>query len=98
MLFRWRDKVFCTPAESTAFKYPLIDAPVTTSAQGTPVIEVPLDGTKYDLLTGAVIEWCPKTNPVRAVLGAIKGAVDPVPLRVYNTQVTDSGEVYVSLV
>ena len=40
-----------------------------------PAIRVPLDGTEYDLTTGAVITWCPGGgNPVKAVLGALKKA------------------------
>ena len=98
MLFLWQGRVFCTPAQSTAFKYPLLDAPVTTAAGGGPVIEVPFDGTKYDLTTGAVLEWCPKNNPLRAVLGAIKSAATPEALPVYTTQVTDDGDIFVKLV
>ena len=47
-----------------------------------PAIRVPLDCTEYDLTTGAVITWCPGGgNPVKAVLGALKKAADPIPLK-----------------
>lgn len=60
-------------------------------------MQVPLDGTRYSLKTGAVIEWCPKNNPLRAVLGAIKSVSTPKPLPVYDCVVTDTDEVYVKL-
>ena len=34
-----------------------------------------LGGTEYDLTTGEVIQWCPKNNPVRQLLGALKAGV-----------------------
>jgi len=35
-------------------------------------VEVPLDGTVYDLDTGRVLDWCPRNNPVRMLLGSLK--------------------------
>lgn len=60
-------------------------------------VQVPLDGTRYSLKTGEVIEWCPKNNPLRAVLGAIKSVTTPKALPVYDCVVTDTDEVYVKL-
>lgn len=40
---------------STAYKFPLVDANIMDQPEtGFPMIEVPLDGTQYDLLTGKV--------------------------------------------
>ena len=50
------------------------------SGNGEPAVEVPLDGTVYDLDTGRVLEWCPKNNPIRMLLGSLKVssfAMDP---------------------
>ena len=59
-----------------------------------PAIRVPLDGTEYDLTTGAVITWCPGGgNPVKAVLGALKKAADPIPLKSYPVRVEADGTV-----
>lgn len=53
----------------------------------------------YDLATGKVLEWVPKNgNPLRAVLGAIKGSVKPEKLSVYPTQLEeDTGRIFVKL-
>ena len=59
-----------------------------------PAIRVPLDDTEYDLTTGAVITWCPGGgNPVKAVLGALKKAADPIPLKSYPVRVEADGTV-----
>ena len=45
-------------------------------------MEVPLDGTVYDLDSGRVLEWCPRNNPVRVLLGSLKvrcGAASGLP-------------------
>lgn len=39
-------------------------------------MEVPLDGTIYDLSTGKVLAWCPGNNPIRSVLGGLKVMVE----------------------
>lgn len=59
---------------------------------------MPLDGTEYDLTTGEVIQWCPKNNLVRSMLGALKGAVDPIPLPVYPVKVEADGTILTSFV
>jgi hypothetical protein len=44
-----------------------------------------------------VLEWCPKNNPLRAVLGVLKAAQNPVPLGVYDCVLTEADEIYVKL-
>ncbi len=81
-------------ANSTAFKYPLIDAKVFDGENGQPVVEVPLDGTQYDLTTGKVLVWCPNSGPgLRSVLSALKKEAPREDLKVYPVQVL-SGKVY----
>lgn len=58
---------------------------------------MPLDGTRYCLKTGDVVDWCPKNNPLRAFLGAVKSVTTPKPLPVYDCVVTDADEIYVKL-
>lgn len=90
ILYKWEDRVYCTPAASA---FPLINASLSEDSDGSPLLEVPLDGTKYALTTGAVIEWCPRNNPLRAVLGVLKAKTAPVPLPVYSTLLTDFRDV-----
>jgi nitrite reductase/ring-hydroxylating ferredoxin subunit len=59
--------------------------------------EVPLDGSVYDLATGAVLKWCPKDNPVRSLLGTLKSKVDPSPLKVYPVYVNKDGGIWTTL-
>lgn len=53
IVFRYKGRFYCTDCNSTAYKFPLVDAPITDGPSG-PQIEVPLDGTIYDLATGKV--------------------------------------------
>jgi len=92
MLFKFEEKVYCTEANSTAFKYPLVDAEIFAGEDG-PVIKVPLDGTSYNLSTGEVIEWCPTDNFVRGFLGKLKQKTAPIPLKVFETKVSTDGTV-----
>ncbi len=62
-----------------------------------PAVEVPLDGTVYDLATGEVLEWVPKNNPIRAVLNTLKSSAKPEPLKVYPVEKDDSGRVYANI-
>ena len=97
-LVKWEDQIFCVDCNSTAYQYPLIDAELFYGPAG-PAIRSPLDGTEYDLTTGDVLVWCPKNNPVRAALGTLKAAAEPVPLPVYAVEVDDaSGDVFVNFV
>ena len=93
MLFLHGGKVYCTDASSTAFQYPLADAKVLETPEG-PVIEVPLDGTRYFLESGEVALWCPRDSAVRKLLGTLKQVVDPVPLRTYPVVAAQDGRIY----
>jgi len=44
-----------------------------------------------------VLKWCPKDNPMRSLLGALKSRVDPVPLTVFPVHVTQDGGVWTTL-
>ncbi len=92
VLAKWDDQVFCCDCNSTAYQFPLVDGELFYGPSG-PAIRVPLDGTEYDLTTGDVITWCPRNNPVRQALGALKSAAEPVPLPVYKTRVDEQGDV-----
>lgn len=97
-LVKWEDQIFCVDCNSTAYQYPLVDAELFFGPAG-PAIRSPLDGTEYDLTTGDVLVWCPKNNPVRAALGTLKAAADPVPLPTYAVKVdAASGDVFVNFV
>lgn len=54
-------------------KCPPINQPLSFGSVGTGVISDPILGTKFDLKTGAVKEWCP--SGIGKILG---GAFDPV--------------------
>ena len=97
ILVKWEDLVFCADCNSTAYQYPLIDGELFFGAGG-PAIRSPLDGTEYDLTTGAVITWCPKNNPIRKALGTLKAAAEPVPLPVYPTRMEADGSVLTNFV
>ncbi|KAK9843710.1 hypothetical protein WJX81_003262 [Elliptochloris bilobata] len=93
VLYRVDDDVYCSDANSTAFKFPLVDAKLL-ERNGGPAVEVPLDGTVYDLDTGRVLEWCPKNNPIRLLLGSLKSKSEPEPLKVYPTRISEDGTIY----
>ena len=97
ILVKWEDLVFCADCNSTAYQYPLIDGELFFGAGG-PAIRSPLDGTEYDLTTGAVITWCPKNNPIRKALGTLKASAEPVPLPVYPTRMEADGSVLTNFV
>eukprot|EP00877_Chromochloris_zofingiensis_P012016 jgi/Chrzof1/7068/Cz02g09170.t1 len=96
MLYKFQGRVYCSDANSTAYKYPLTDAKVFNDGS-TVVVEVPLDGSMYDLQTGAVLKWCPKDSLVRNVLGTLKSNQEPTPLKAYPTYVTSKGDIWVKL-
>ena len=53
-------ELHCIEANSTAWGYPTIDVKVLRDRGSAGLaVEVPLDGTVYDLVTGEVLEWCP---------------------------------------
>ena len=62
------------------------------------MIETPLDGTTYNLETGEVIEWCPKNNFLRNILGAMKEKEKPIPLKVYPVVLASDGSIHISKV
>lgn len=57
-------------------------------------MQVPFDGTIYNLETGEVISWCPQDTPLRFVLGKLKENVSPEPLGVYPVRVVQGGEIF----
>ena len=91
---------FCSDANSTAFKYPMIDAKVEFDKEsGDVTAEVPFDGTVYVLNSkpkpGAVKVWCPQDTVGRRVLGAMKSKEDPIPLKMYPVRVVEGGRIEV---
>jgi hypothetical protein len=60
------------PAAATGIRFILSLTRAARTGEGGPAVEVPLDGTVYDLDTGRVLEWCPRNNPVRVLLGSLK--------------------------
>jgi len=92
-----KTEVFCVEAYSTAFKYPLSDA-IVDNAKKT--ITSPLDGTIYSLETGAVLEWCPKDNPLRWVLGSLKERekinLEANKLKTYPCVLKEDGNIYMT--
>jgi nitrite reductase/ring-hydroxylating ferredoxin subunit len=96
LLYIHKGQAFCSDVNSTAYQFPLVDAKLSDGPNG-PQAECPFDGTLYDLTTGKVLEWCPKNNPLRAVLGWLKSSETPKPLPVFDAQLTDDGEVYIKL-
>ncbi|KAJ9525894.1 hypothetical protein QJQ45_009232 [Haematococcus lacustris] len=58
VLYRYKGGVYCSDVNSTAYKFPMIDAKLLDK-DGQPAVEVPLDGTIYCLRTGKVtpIPW-----------------------------------------
>ncbi|QDZ23357.1 Rieske-like [2Fe-2S] domain-containing protein [Chloropicon primus] len=94
ILYQVEDEIYCSEANSTAYKYPLIDAAITRTSTGEISIETPLDGTRYDLRTGEVLEWCPKNNLLRNFLGGLKEKEKPIPLKVYPVVVGPDDGIY----
>ena len=99
-VYKLGGRVYASDLESTAYKFPLFDGRLSLDAKGRPVVEVPLDGTKYDLSSGQVLEWCPTEGqgPVRAVLGALKSKQPPINLKVYPTRIEADGSLLVKLI
>ncbi|KAL4429030.1 hypothetical protein ABPG77_006069 [Micractinium sp. CCAP 211/92] len=95
-LFKVNDRIYASDANSTAYKYPLADASIL-SVKGAPAVEVPLDGTVYDLATGKVLSWCPKNNLTRKILGGLKDKTEPIDLPVYPVEVR-GGKVFVKFI
>lgn len=97
VLYKHQGIVYCSDVNSTAYQFPMADAKILARERG-PAVEVPLEGTIYDLKTGKVLEWCPKTdNAVRNFFATLKRTQTPTPLPVFPTQVTPSGKLRVRL-
>ncbi|GMH36917.1 hypothetical protein BSKO_04790 [Bryopsis sp. KO-2023] len=96
VVYKAGDEVFCSDVNGTAYEFPLVDANVIEGPSG-PAIECPFDGTTYDLATGAVIEWCPRNNPLRSFLGMVKSKVEPQDLGVHEAIASADGGVYIRL-
>jgi nitrite reductase/ring-hydroxylating ferredoxin subunit len=73
-----------------------VDANIIKLKSGAPALETKLDGTVYELPSGAVRSWCPKNTAVRRVLGALKDKSEPVDLKTYPVRVEGSA-VFVKL-
>lgn len=57
MLYSFEGNIYVSDAASTAYQYPLVDAKLAREPDsGRVTVEVPLDGTVYELSTGAVIK------------------------------------------
>mmetsp|Transcript_12987 Transcript_12987/g.35378 ORF Transcript_12987/g.35378 Transcript_12987/m.35378 type:complete len:232 (+) Transcript_12987:153-848(+) len=88
MLYRHKGTVYCSDVESSTYKYPMVDAKLMDGPDGAPIVEVPLDGTKYLLRNGEVLEWTPEgKNPAQKFLNNLKKATPAQPLAVYPTEV-----------
>ncbi|KAF5835966.1 hypothetical protein DUNSADRAFT_6631 [Dunaliella salina] len=88
MLYRHKGTIYCSDVESSTYKYPMVDAKLMDGPDGAPIVEVPLDGTKYQLRNGEVLEWTPEgKNPVQKFLNNLKKAAPAQPLAVYPTEV-----------
>ena len=96
MLWRVGGSVFCTSATGTALAFPLVDAVLFLTPEGRHGVRSPLDGTEYDLETGAVLTWCPPEDTVLSIrnfLTRAKRAETPVPLPVYRTRTGADGTI-----
>ncbi|KAL6757359.1 hypothetical protein V8C86DRAFT_2624642 [Haematococcus lacustris] len=91
VLYRYKGGVYCSDVNSTAYKFPMIDAKLLDK-DGQPAVEVPLDGTIYCLRTGKVLSWCPgNTNPLFNILAGLKRSSNPEDLLVFPTHITPTG-------
>ena len=96
MLYKFENMVFISDANSTAYQFPMTDARVYREGSSI-AAEVPLDGTVYDLATGAVLKWCPKDNAMRSLLGTLKSREKSMPLKVYPVHITKDGNIWTKL-
>jgi len=106
VLYRLGDTVFCSDVESPAYKYPMHEARVFSSdAAGleggdVPAAECPLDGSVFDLRTGAPLVYCPNDRGgglVRGMLSALKQKSEPSPMQVHPVFVDGAKRVYVKV-
>ena len=96
MLYRetGTQRVFCSEASSTAFKFPMSDAELGERG-GRPTATVPLERTSYFLDTGEVAEWCPGGNLLQNFFASLKRSSDPVPLKVFAVKIEEDGAIFV---
>jgi hypothetical protein len=108
VLYRFGDDntVYASDVESPAYRYPMHDARVfRADAEGKegaggdlPAAECPLDGSIFDLRTGAPLVWCPTDGSlVRGMLGALKQQSAPSPLLVHPVFIDGRKQVYVKV-
>lgn len=106
VLYRVGDTVFCSDVESPAYRYPMHDARVfKATGDGVeggdiPAAECPLDGSVFDLRTGAPLVYCPTDRGggvVRGLLGALKQKTEPSPLLVHPVFVDGAKRVFVKV-
>ena len=53
VLYKTAGEIYCSDANSTAYRYPMNDARLFEGPKG-PAAECPFDGTTYDLQSGEV--------------------------------------------
>lgn len=95
-------ELYCCEANSPGWGYPTVDA-VVLRGRGKEglAIEIPLDGSVYDLATGEVLEWMPNDKGsgmqgmLRKGLNSLKKDETPSPIGVYDVQVLEDGNVAV---
>lgn len=94
-LYKVGETIYCSDANSTAYKYPLADANLIQTKTG-PAVECKLDGCVYDLATGKVLTWCPKNNPIRSFLGSLKDKTVPIDLPVFPVRI-EGKKIFINL-
>lgn len=106
VLYRLDGAVYASDVESPAYRFPMHDAKVFKAdkdgregnAGDIPAAACPLDGSVFDLRTGAPLLWCPtEGSVVRGVLGALKQKQDPSPLLVHPVYVDGAKRVFVKV-
>lgn len=90
-----RESVICAiEANCTACKFPVIEGKVT-EVDGELNIDCPLCHTRFCLVDGRVVEYCPKDGPIQWVIGTLKEKVNPVNAKVFPARISNSGNVYI---
>jgi nitrite reductase/ring-hydroxylating ferredoxin subunit len=106
VLYRLDGAVYCSDVESPAYRFPMHDAKVFKAGEDGaaasdgefPAAACPLDGSVFDLRTGAPLVWCPSDGSVmRGALAALKQKSDPSPLLVHPVFVDGAKRVYVKV-
>ncbi|GAQ78230.1 hypothetical protein KFL_000090750 [Klebsormidium nitens] len=93
------DELYGIDANCASCKFPVIEGKVTTAADGKgPQIECPLCHSKFSLLDGTVLEYCPKDGPMQWIVGTIKEKAPRENTKVYPARMSRSGRVYFQFV